>query len=444
MLAEPPAPGQAVSQHRGHTGYDAATHHLGHATCWWHHGQEEPPAPASVRPCPWRPASGSLWLPASAPSASPCTCGLRQTCPWGGREGDVPTPSAIQAAGDPHIALGCCPVLPTAPLCTHPARGTNSSWPEKSHRPRLDSSSGQYRGKAEHPALSRGPFLPSQDLLGAEVELGADAGRPQGDDAVCKGRRRRRDVICPERRAGVRRGATRRGPPHWGAPGCTLVQGEGRHPAAQPSQACGCRMQPDTECLAANQGRLSACCTGGCSIPRWVPRHCPQHRPAAWHPPCCMAPTLPHTRSPPSRVSRSPSPGHAAACRPLWAATPPTPPRPARPPRMDPTHPVLGHPCRSWPRREPHEHPLPPSWVHPQPCHPCKDGGAGHGDTLSPATGQAVAVTPWAPLPPGQPRPWGPCQAVAGAARGGDATHLALFTVKQELEGHGAGNKPTA
>lgn len=64
------------------------------------------------------------------------------------------------------------------------------------------------------------------------------------------------------------------------------------------------------------------------------------------------------------------------------------------------------------------------------------------GDTLSPATGQAVAVTPRAPLPPRQPRPRGLCQ--AGAARGGDMTHLALFIVKQELEGHRAGDKPRA
>lgn len=52
---------------------------------------------------------------------------------------------------------------------------------------------------------------------------------------------------------------------------------------------------------------------------------------------------------------------------------------------------------------------------------------------LSPATRQTVTVTLQAPLPHsqcGQSRP------------GGDTTYLALFTVKGELGGHQAGDKP--
>lgn len=47
-----------------------------------------------------------------------------------------------------------------------------------------------------------GPSLPAQDLLGAEAELGADAGGAQGDNAMGEGRWRRGDIVCQRQRMG--------------------------------------------------------------------------------------------------------------------------------------------------------------------------------------------------------------------------------------------------
>lgn len=77
----------------------------------------------------------------------------------------------------------------------------------------------------------------------------------------------------------------------------------------------------------------------------------------------------------------------------------------------------------------PHTHmpdPSPQALTAPKPCHPHKDSGAGYEDMLSPATSQSLSLPRLLFL-------------TVSVAR---ATHLALFTVKEELRGHQAGDKP--
>lgn len=89
----------------------------------------------------------------------------------------MPTPSATQAAGDPHAALGCCSALPEAPTHHDQRSLTNTNPPPKA--------GGQLgTGQGKH----WGPSLPPQDVLGVEAELGADTAGAQGDSAMCEGR----------------------------------------------------------------------------------------------------------------------------------------------------------------------------------------------------------------------------------------------------------------
>lgn len=71
--------------------------------------------------------------------------------------------------------------------------------PTQSHCLRLEGSLGQCQ------QMHWGPFLPPQDVLGAEAVLGADTGGAQGDSAMSEGRWRWRDIICPETKDEVRR-----------------------------------------------------------------------------------------------------------------------------------------------------------------------------------------------------------------------------------------------
>lgn len=195
-----------MSEHQGRTGHATATHHLGHATCWWHCGQEEPPRPSisqtlSLAPCFRITLAASL-----SPVCFSVHVWTSPNLPLGRESGrDTNTITAVQAAGDPYIAALYCPPPPSCPR--HRPIMAREVPLTQNHCPRLDGSSGQCQEKAGHLPPSWGPSLPSQDVLGAEVELGADVAGPQGDDTVREGRRRRRDIICPERRVGVRRGA---------------------------------------------------------------------------------------------------------------------------------------------------------------------------------------------------------------------------------------------
>ena len=116
--------------------------------------------------------------------------------------------------GTPRPLRGAAPRSPPHPPCARhqPSEAGEVPWSQ-------DRSSGQRQGKAGRPAPSPDPSSPSQDVLGAEAELGADAGGAQGDDAVREGRRRRRDIVCPESGAGFSRGAARAGDPAAGHPG---------------------------------------------------------------------------------------------------------------------------------------------------------------------------------------------------------------------------------
>lgn len=209
----------------------------------------------------------------------------------------------------------------------------------------------------------------------------------------------------------MRRGAARLGDPTPGHPGVPQAGNTPRCRVKAPNgtsqpKPVGAGLQPGTKRLAANQGHPAARSSGDaaspngslstvCSVALLHGTH-----PAAWHPSSCPPaarplPTIPRATLALSRprCCLSPSLGHHVLL-PLPGGTPRT---------VHPMLPVLGHPSRSRPRRDPRQHPPPPGLgeAHPQPC---KDRGAGHGDTLSPATSQAVAVTPRAPLPPGQPR----------------------------------------
>lgn len=196
------------------------------------------------------------------------------------------------------------------------------------------------------------------------------------------------------------------------------------------------------------------------------PQHCLQHRPAACHPAACHpAACLLATRGPPTRVSRSPFPGHAAACLPPWPPSclahspllatplhvllaPSVPPPPCH-------HVLLAHPGQAH-SGAPHAPALPssagagPRGDPPTPQHPPleglaqpprrapKDGGAGHGTRCpSPAARRRLSLPRQDRLlvPPGSPGQRHACQAWLGEAWGGDTPHLALFTVKPELEG---------
>lgn len=147
--------------------------------------------------------------------------------------------------------------------------------------------------------------------------------------------------------------------------------------------------------------------------------------------------TLPCVRSPsagpPSHVSRSPSPGHAAARHPqrttllhvtlapsmryLAASVPPSLCHTA----LLCHHIPLTHPGQTPQQQKPHEQPPARGHRSPQPCCAPQGRGAGHRDTLSPATSQAVAVTPatgTAPVPLGSPGKHNVCQAEAGRSLG--------------------------
>lgn len=152
--------------------------------------------------------------------------------------------------------------------------------------------------------------------------------------------------------------------------------------------------------------------------------------PNAWHPPTFMTGTHtnPHVTFNISRpcCCLSPSPGQSFSL----------PPPPAHSPRTDPTHrSAHAHiPEPPFPRREqdPASQGSTQTPTAPKSCHPHKDSGAGYEDILSPATSQTVTVTPQAPLPHSQ----------CGQSRPGrDTMCLALFTVKEELGGHQAGDK---
>lgn len=130
----------------------------------------------------------------------------------------MPTPSATQAAGDPHAALGCCSALPEALILPEaPSHHDQRSPTDTKPLPKAGGQLGTGQGK------HWGPSLPPQDVLGVEAELGADAAGAQGDSAMCKGRWRRRDIVCPERKAEVRRESAVQGIPLVGTLGCPGV-----------------------------------------------------------------------------------------------------------------------------------------------------------------------------------------------------------------------------
>lgn len=161
------------------------------------------------------------------------------------------------------------------------------------------------------------------------------------------------------------------------------MPGEVKHPVALTSQACGCRMQPGTECPAANQGPLAAPGDGASPEGPLTTAHSitPQHSTQlhGTHPTAHPLPTIPHVTLALSRprCCVSPSLGH----QPSTLCCSPSAPQ----------HPALG-PLPQATAGAPH---APPA------LRPHKGSAAGHRGTLSPATGQAAVVTPGAPLPPG-------------------------------------------
>lgn len=167
---------------------------------------------------------------------------------------------------------------------------------------------------------------------------------------------------------------------------------------------------------------------------------------------CRPAVCLVATRGPPTRVSRSPSPGHAAACLPR---RPPSHLAPLCHPAARFAHPLRATP--SVPCSPPQDRPR--SGAPPAPAFPTlagagpsgtppapsarglgtpKDGGAGQGTRCPSAAARrrlSVLGQDGLRVPPGSPGQRHACQARLGEAWGGDTPHLALFTVKPELEG---------
>lgn len=178
---------------------------------------------------------------------------------------------------------------------------------------------------------------------------------------------------------------------------------------------------------------VSPCCTSPC--------HVSAHHPPGHHPTCHSRP-LQATRlrvtlsGPLSCTSRSPPPCHPTARSPLCLrATIPVPRCPfcttaSHSPTQDGPHPWS--PPRPTATAAPRAAPIQGSAQPPAPL--CPQGRrAGHQDTVSPPTSQAVAVTPavgTAPVPLGSPGQHDVCQAAAGRSLG--RGHAAFSPVYSE------------